>query len=193
MAQREQTRHVVVDGPWAFDKAISREAELTKRIGSPRWISCLHLTSHPGTFWPRTWNNWQGSRGLASWRVPACRLCCGRDPIHRWRGSPPQPSRYCCSIAGLVMPKHPGKTSLIDISTVRFRAHENRRRSLFARRCRPQDAGVQDGTRPKSAGYEFDGHCRRYAPSVMKRLENSSMLTGYGPEYRGRAGLDLCK
>ena len=35
MAQREQTRHMVVDGPWAFDNAISREAALTKRIDSP--------------------------------------------------------------------------------------------------------------------------------------------------------------
>ena len=35
MVQREQTRHVVVGGPWAFDNAISREAALTKRIDSP--------------------------------------------------------------------------------------------------------------------------------------------------------------
>ena len=145
----------------------------------------MHLTSHPATFWPRTWNNWQGPRWLTSWLAPVCRLCCRRDPIHRRRGSPP---RFCCIIAGLVIPKHPGKASLIDIISVRFRAHENRRRSLFARRYRPQDAGFQDGTRPKPAGYELDGPCRRYATSVMKRLKNRSMLTGHGSKCRGRAG-----
>ena len=35
MAQREQIRHAVVDGPLAFDNAISRDAALTKRIDSP--------------------------------------------------------------------------------------------------------------------------------------------------------------
>lgn len=119
-------------------------------VRSPaRWISCLHPTSHPETFWPRTWNIWQGPRWLASWLAPACRLCCRRDPIHRRRGSPPRPSRCCCITAGMAIPKHPGKISLIDLVAVRPRAYENHRRSLFARRYQPQDTGFQGGKRPK--------------------------------------------
>ena len=124
MADREQITGGVVDGPLAFDNAVSEEAART-RGSSPRWpagpTSWSFPTSRPATCSSNNWSTWPGRRARASCSAQ------GADRADQPRGQAAEPDRVLRDRppAGTPQEGHRGMTKVILVlnagsSSVKF-------------------------------------------------------------------------
>ncbi|WP_431269584.1 phosphate acyltransferase [Dankookia sp. P2] len=95
MADRGQIEGGIVDGPLAFDNAISLEAARSKHLASPvagdpdiLLVPDLDLGQHAR---PSSCSTWRGPRAPASWSAPGCRSRSPAGRRGRGRGLPPVP------------------------------------------------------------------------------------------------------
>jgi len=94
MAERGQITGGIIDGPLAFDNAISAEAAQTKGIVSAVAGAADIPIWKPVICWPSSLSIWLAPRSPASCSARASPSSSPVVPTKRWRGSDLQPSRF---------------------------------------------------------------------------------------------------
>ena len=124
MADRGQIAGAVVDGPLAFDNAVSAAAARTKGIVSPwpAWPTSWSCpTSRAATCWRSSSSTWAAPRARASCSVRACRSCLRAGQTRAKRASRRARSRWSRPVRARSARARPWASSVVG-AAMRFAA-----------------------------------------------------------------------